>query len=588
MFQRGLEIKTTLIPRVQDTAQSALEQQVKALSTNGVNTGAIMVTDPRDGSIRAMIGSPNFSDNTIDGQVNNAFTWQQPGSSIKIVEYTGALEGASVNGVNNYLTPASILWDVPTTFSNPDYSPINYDRNFHGPIALRYAFANSYNVPAVKTLNFIGLDKFLDVAQRIGLRFLPDATFSLPSALGANEVRLYDMMQAYGTLANNGTRVPLYSIIGIKDATGADLPLPDRPQSALAVQPQIAFLIQNILSDNTARTPAFGANSPLNVNGYNGLVAAKTGTSNDNRDLWTMGFSSNAVVGVWIGRVDNGPTVNTSGLAAAPIWNAVMTAALQGTTPQAFNPPSGIIQQQICGDTGTVYDASVPCTTPRTEYFIQSQPPPPASQGFVTSVPVDTWTGLKANQFCPDSVVTKNFVNINDPSAIAWLQTPAGAAYAQSIGLPNPPQSAPTTECSTSTVLPQVRFSAPTNGQQLSGTVQFMGIVSGPNFSRYQIELAPSSAPTNFQVIAGPFNAQQNGNLATWDSTTTPNGAYLLRLSAFASDGGYRYDTINIGVNNILPTQPPPTLAPIVVPTSQFDTPIPAQSAPTPTIFQGP
>ena len=220
------------------------------------------------------------------------------------------------------------------------------------------------------------------MAQRIGLRFLPDATFGLPSALGANEVRLYDMMQAYGTIANNGTRVPLYSITDIKDAGGNDLPLPDRPQPALAVQPQIAFLIQNILSDNDARTPAFGANSPLNVNGYNGLVAAKTGTSNDNRDLWTMGFSSNAVVGVWIGRVDNAPTINTSGLAAAPIWNAVMTAALQGTNPQPFNPPAG--DRSAAGLRRHRARSTTPstgCTTVRTEYFVQSQPPPARQPG---------------------------------------------------------------------------------------------------------------------------------------------------------------------------------------------------------------
>ncbi len=587
MYRSGFQITTTLIPRVQDVAQSALEQQVHALANNGVNTGAVMVTDPRDGAIRAMVGSPDFNDDSIDGQVNNAFTWQQPGSSIKIVEYTGALEGVNQNGASVYMTPSTILWDVPTTFQNPNYSPVDYDGSFHGPIALRYAFANSYNVPAVKVLNFIGVDKFLDVAQRLGLRFLPDATFGLPTALGANEVRLYDMMEAYGTIANNGTRVPLYGITDIKDSAGNEQPLPTRPQPALAVQPQIAFLIQNILSDNEARTPAFGANSPLNVAGYGGLVAAKTGTSNDNRDLWTMGFSSNAVVGVWIGRVDNNPTNNTSGLAAAPIWNAVITAALQGTNPQPFAPPPGIVQQQVCSDTGTAYDPSIPCAVVRTEYFVQSQPPPPASQGFVQSVPVDTWTGLRANQFCPDSVVTKTFVNINDPSAVAWLQTPQGAAYASSIGLPNPPEPAPTAECSTSTVLPQVHFTAPTNGQTVTGAVQFTGIVSGPNFDRYQLELAPATSPDAFQVVAGPFNTQQNGNLATWDSTGVPNGAYLLRLSAFASDGGYRYDTLNIGVNNVIPTQPPPTLPPIVVPTTNpIGTPIPF-SVPTPTIFLG-
>ncbi len=207
MFRRGFEIKTTLIPRIQDVAQTALQQQVSALATNGVNTGTVMVTDPRDGSIRAMVGSPDFSDDRPYGQINYAFTWQQPGSSIKIVEYTAALEGVDRNGTRDYYTPATILWDVPTSFQNPDYTPVNYDRNFHGPVALRYALANSYNVPAVKTLNFIGLDKFLDTAQRMGLRFLPEAQFGLPTALGANEVRLYDMMQAYGTIANDGTRV---------------------------------------------------------------------------------------------------------------------------------------------------------------------------------------------------------------------------------------------------------------------------------------------------------------------------------------------------------------------------------------------
>ncbi len=582
MFRRGFEIHTTLMPNVQDVAQNALEAQVKALASNGINTGAVMVTDPRDGAIRAMVGSPDFSDDSIDGQVNNAFTWQQPGSSIKIVEYIGALEGVNHNGVNDYFTPATILWDVPTAFQNPDYAPTNYDNTFHGPVAVRYALANSYNVPAVKTLNFIGIDKFLDVASRIGLRFLPENTPSgLSSALGANEVRLYDMMQAYGTIANDGTRVPLYSITDIKDASGAEVALPDRPQPALAVQPQIAFLIQNILSDNEARTPAFGANSALNVSGYAGRIAAKTGTSNDNRDLWTMGFSSSAVVGVWIGRVDNNPTVNTSGLAAAPIWNATMLAALQGTNPEPFNPPQGIVQQQICADTGTQYDPNVPCTVVRTEYFVQSELPPPASQGFLVTVPVDTWTGLKANQFCADSVVTKTFVNITDPSAIAWLNSAPGLAYASSVGLPNPPEPVPTGECTASTVLPQIRFTSPGSGQQLTGIVQFTGVVSAPGFDHYQIELAPASTPDNFQMIAGPYNAQANGALATWDSSSQPNGAYRLRLAAFTASGGYRYDTLDVGINNVLPTQPPvlPTFAP-------GDTPIPFM-VPTPTIFLG-
>jgi hypothetical protein len=297
------------------------------------------------------------------------------------------------------------------------------------------------------------------------------------------------------------------------------------------------------------------------------------------------------VVGVWIGRVDNGPTNNTSGLAAAPIWNAVMTAALQGTNVEPFNPPQGIVQQQICGDTGTIYDPSQACTFVRTEYFIQSAPPPAAGVGFVQTVAVDTWTSLRANQFCAESVVTQTFVNISDPTAVDWLGTAQGAAWAASIGLPTPIRPAPTAECTASTVKPQVQFTSPTNGQQLTGMIQFSGIASGPNFARYQIELAPATAPESFQVIAGPFGTQANGSLGTWDSSSVPNGVYRLRLAAFATDNGYRYHTIDVGVNNVLPTQPPPTLPPIVVPTNDpFATPIPQISnlvAPTPTIFLG-
>jgi hypothetical protein len=174
---------------------------------------------------------------------------------------------------------------------------------------------------------------------------------------------------------------------------------------------------------------------------------------------------------------------------------------------------------------------------------------------------------------------------------MAWLNTGPGLAWATSIGLPNPPRPVPTGECTASTIQPQIQINSPTNGQQLTGAVQITGIASGPEFARYQIELAPASAPENFQVIAGPFSNQANGALATWDSTLVPNGAYRMRLAAFSTNNGFRNHTIDIGVNNIIPTQPPPTLPPIVVPTlDPIFTPIPPisnQGGPTPTIFLG-
>ncbi|MBK8020153.1 MAG: penicillin-binding protein [Chloroflexi bacterium] len=609
IFRRGLQIRTTLIPGLQRVAESALQQQVQALSINGINTGTVMVTDPRTGAILAMVGSPNFNDETIAGQVNNAFTWQQAGSAIKPAVYTAALEGVDINGVRSYYTPATILWDVPVTYEGtPPYAPVNYDRTFHGPQGLRYALANSYNVPAVKTYAFIGNDRFRETAERMGLRFLPEATFSLASALGANDVRLYDMMQMYGTLANNGVRTPLTAITSIRTSDGQEVPLPStvQVQSVQAVQPQIAYLLQSILSDNQARTPAFGANSPLNIAGYAGQVAAKTGTSNDNRDLWTMGFSRTMVVGVWIGRHDNGPTVNTSGLAAAPIWNAVMSTALAGTQPGAFTPPQGIVQQQVCVETGTTYDpnnVTPGCRSVRTEFFVANSPPQAASDSFVQTVAIDTWSGLRANQFCPDNRETRTFANISDSSAVAWLQTPAGQGWLTSLGLPTGLPPAPAAECDQNTVNPQVRFTNLSEGQQLTGLVAIQGIVTGPNFQSFRVEVAPATAPNSWELVGGPFAAQQpGGTLVTWDTTTKPNGAYTLRIVAQATNNGTAIRTVNVGLNNQptpTPTVPMPTL---IIPTFDpgstpipFQTPIPfgstvvpmgglSQLAPTPTI----
>lgn len=593
IFRRGFQIRTTLDPRLQDMAQTALSQTVASVNNFGVNTGAVFVLDPRDGSIRVMVGSPDFNNESIDGQVNNVFTWQQPGSSIKPVVYTAGVEGVERNGARQYLTPASILWDVPTTYgTTPPYSPTNYDNTFHGPVTMRYALGNSYNVPAVKAFEFIGADRYVETAQRMGLRFLEEAVFGLPSALGANEVRLYDHAQAFATLANNGLRVQPFSITEITDAQGNAIELPARAEPSQAVQPQIAYLMQSILSDNEARAAAFGLNSGLALPEYPGLVAAKTGTTNDSTDLWTMGFTSNVVVGVWTGSLSNQRTTATTSNTAIPIWNAVMRAALQNNAPSVFNPPSGIVQQQICGLTGTLYDPNVNqnCPDVRMEVFLQTQLPPAATEAFVRTAAIDTWTGQLANQYCPDNTITGTFANIADQSAIQWLNSAQGAAYAQSLGLETPVQQTPPSQCQPGMQLPQVRLTSPAEGQQVTGVVQFAGQVQAPNFNRYQIEIAAISSPDDFVIVSGPTNSQQpNGTLGQWDSSTVTNGVYRVRLAAFANDGGYIFKTIQIGVNNALPTPtaPPfvatPPVIPVGTPSDPFSTPIPfEQSTPIP------
>lgn len=583
MFRRGFTIRTTLIPRVQDAAQTSLERHIAAARSTGINTGAVLVINPTTGAILAMVGSPDFYNEDIDGQVNNVLTWHQPGSSIKPIVYAAALEG----GQNGYMTPATIIWDVPTTYpTTPAYSPVNYDRQFHGPVSMRYALQNSYNVTAVKALEFIGIDKFREVATRMGLRFLEEAQFGLPSALGANEVRLYDHVQAYGALANGGQRVPLFAITSITDSDGNQVQISERPQPVQAISPQIAFIMSNILADNEARAAAFGLNSGLAIPGYEGLVAAKTGTTNDAADLWTMGYTTNAVVGVWTGTVNNDPTTATTSTAAIPIWNEVMRTVLAAGQPQPFANPGGVVQMQICADTGTVYDPNQNCANIRNELFLQNQPPPAANQAFVLTAAVDTWTGFRANQFCPDNIETRTFVNITDQAAIQWLQSPAGAAYAQQLGLPAQVEALPAQECSASTTLPNIRITAPQEGQQVQGAVQIIGAAQAQNFNRYQIEIAPVNNPESWTIIEGPVTNQQppGAVLATWDTTTVPNGVYRVRLAAFANDGGYVFKTVQVGVNNPLPTSTPmPTVAPTVIvpPTTDFSlTPLPFDETP--------
>lgn len=604
MFRRGFNIYTTLVPRVQDAAQTSLTQQVTAAASLGVNNGAVLVSDPSSGAIWAMVGSPDFNNTEIDGQVNNVFTWQQPGSSIKLVEYTAALEGVDVAGFQQYMTPATVLWDVPTTWNTtPPYSPVNFNGRFNGPVTLRTALGSSLNIPAVKVFEFIGADRFIDTAQRLGLRFLDTAQFGLATALGAEEVRLYDHVQAYATIANNGVRVPLFAITRITDAAGGDITLPQRAQPAQTIQPQIAFLMQNMLSDDSARQIGFGPNNGLTLPEYPNLVAAKTGTSNDNRDLWTMGFTRNVVVGVWVGRHDNAATRAGTESTAIPIWNAVMRAALQGTTPAAFQPMQGIAQAQICADTGTLFDAALNprCSQVRTEIFVQTQPPPAADQGFVTNnVPVDSWTGLRSNQYCPDNVINGTVVNIADPSAVAWLNSGAGAAIAQRLGIPVPVP-AGLADCQPGQPIPITAITSPAAGQSVQGNIVITGTVSAADLNRYQLEIAPANTES-WALFAGPFGAQVTGNaqLGTLDTSRLANGEYRLRLAAFSNTGGYVYRISNVLIVNPtatpLPTALPPTATPffptsipgfptLALPQPGFPTPIPFDPLlPTPTV----
>ena len=609
MFQRGFTIFTTLNPRMQQVAEDTLRRRVEQLVNNGVETGAVMVTDPQTGAIRAMVGSPDFNDESINGQFDNTRSWQQPGSALKPFLYAAALEG----GPNGYYTPATILWDVYSEFpvdGQQPYVPRNFDGVYRGPIPVRSALQNSINMAAVKTLEWLGLQRFEETLNNVGIRFFPDNPIqSVAAAVGANEVRLIDMMKGYGTLANNGVLVPLYTIERITEEGGLTVTLPDRPEPQQVMSPQVAYIVQNILSDDASRAAQFGTNSPLTlVNAgipASGFVAAKTGTSNQGRDLWTMGFTHNSVVGVWLGTVqDNSITTGVTGFtAASPLWNTVMRAAIDGRAPRAFQNPGGVVQVTVCRETGALADPNVACPTRVTDIAIQGQLPPSPDAGPVQTLPVDSWTGNLANQWCPENVVERTFAAIDDQWAVRWINNEsAGQDYARELGLPLPLETPPNVACQQGEQLPTVLINNPQPNNVVENRLVVTGVVSAPNFDYYELRYAPADEvddaadegddATAFRNITDQIRQEftiAGSELGTWDTRTVSNGNYILRLAVFSTQGGFIYRDVPVQVQNTTPT-PTPTRTPSpatdptapVPPTQNFPTLPPGNFTPIP------
>ena len=356
--QGGLRITTSLDLSIQEKAQEVVKNSVDSLASLRVGNGAAMVTNPKTGEILAMVGSKDYFDIPNQGNVNVTTALRQPGSSIKVVNYSAALE--------NGFTAASVLDDSPVVFQSvgsPPYSPVNYDGKFHGPTPLRYALANSYNIPAVKVLNKIGVGTMIDKGKLMGITTWQDPTqYGLSLTLGGGDVTMYDMMKVFGTLANEGKRVDLLPILKVTDYTGHVYEDNKPAQSVQAVKPEVAWIMSNILSDNDARTAAFGPNSSLVIPGK--TVSVKTGTTDSKRDNWTLGYTPSYVVGVWVGNNNNAPMdpLLTSGITgAAPIWHDIMTMLLKDKTDETLTRPYDVIP--------------VPCYYNRPEYFIEGTQP---------------------------------------------------------------------------------------------------------------------------------------------------------------------------------------------------------------------
>ena len=405
--QGGLKVTTTLDLDIQEMAQKQVFDNVEKIKNLRVKNGAVLVTQPSTGEVLAMVGSKDFFDQTIDGNVNVTTALRQPGSSIKPINYATAL-------YRRLITAATVLMDVPTTFSGgpKPYKPVNYDGKFHGPVQVRFALANSYNIPAVKVLALNGVVEMIKMSREMGITsFEDESRYGFSLTLGGGEVRMTEMAGAFGIFANEGERVDLTSILKVEDAGGKVLE-EFRQKSGKRVLPaEVAFLISSILSDNGARSAAFGPSSFLNIAGK--TVAVKTGTTDDKRDNWTIGYTPSYLVAAWVGNNDNTPMhpYLSSGITgAAPIWNGIMKALLKDKVDEKFKIPSGVIGTEICSLTG---GKKVDGCPGRFEYFIAGTEP--KEDTFKKAkVWVDVTTGKVVEPGAPNAVEKEEII-ISDP-----------------------------------------------------------------------------------------------------------------------------------------------------------------------------
>ena len=346
----GLKVWTSLDSDIQNYAQEQVAVEIEKLKKQKVGNGAAMVTDSKTGQILAMVGSKDYFDTEIDGKYNVTTALRQPGSSIKPLNYAVGIELGKASA-------ASIFDDDPTCFNVENqkaYCPTNYGGAYHGVQSLRNSLGNSLNIPAVKMLSLNSVQTFVASASAMGLSTLKNASdYGLSLTLGGGEVYMTDMVTAFGVFSNMGTKQDLVSVLRVTDKSGQVLEQYNYIPGERVMSSETTYIIADILSDDGARSMVFGRGSMLNIKKHP-EVAVKTGTTNDMRDNWTIGFTPENVVAVWVGNNDNtkmgGLVSGTTG--AAPIWNRIMTKVLENKAVKSFTKPSEVITMNVCNLTG--------------------------------------------------------------------------------------------------------------------------------------------------------------------------------------------------------------------------------------------
>lgn len=523
----GLSIYTTLDPKLQGIAEKVVKDGAEANEKKYNDKNAALVAlDPKTGQILAMVGSRDYNDKSVDGNVNVALRYRQPGSSFKPFVYAQAFY--------NQYGPGSVVFDSAMQLGGD--SPKNFDGKFWGPMPIRKALGQSRNIPAIKAYFLGGGEKpIIDLAQRMGIQFQelrsdPDHAYSYTLAIGSGAVRLLDLVSAYGVFADAGVRHEPAAILKVQNNKGDILEEWKQDEGQPVLDPQIAYLITNILSDQSVRL------SPnMTVPGQ--INAAKSGTSNGfitkngkkvyfPNDLLTLGYTTRLVAGVWTGN-NNAERDGTISLAAdgistaAPIWKAFMTQALEGQPSEDFPVPDGIKQVQISKASGKLPGPLTPADQIGSDIFASFSVPTGIDDSY-SQVDIDTLCGKLANEFTPPEMIKKvTYVNQHDiapypeweKGAQEWLAQNSGVADANNASLiigPPPTESCPGRSSQNYANSPTISIISPVSGSTLTAgskiSVQVnINASTGVDRVEYYLDQNPEF---KYKTVTAPYDGQ--------------------------------------------------------------------------------
>ncbi len=555
----GLRVTTTLDWNLQEKAQLIVKEEVAKAKNLKVSNGAAVVIDPKTGEILSMVGSKDYSATDSSGFKFNVVTQglRQPGSTIKPITYAAALKKG--------YTAASLLMDVDTKYpsgdiAKPEYNPKNYNGKFLGPVTLRYALGNSINTVAVKLSALVGVKDVLRLAYDMGLSTLEPTDenlkrIGLSLTLGGGEVTLLHITSAFGVFATEGNRMDPVSILKVEDSKGSVLYQYKAPSSRSVLAPDVAYIISDMLSDNDARKEVFGPKSYLVIPGK--TVAVKTGTTDDKRDNWTIGYSPSVVVGTWVGNNDNtpmSPTLASGVTGAAPIWNRIIQEALKGKSDEPFAKPESIIEMDIDALSG---GQPVDGSPTRKERFIKGTEPnnPSVIYQSIKLSRIDTNKLANSVEVNKGEYETKKYLIFTELDPVsgdgknrwqegidAWIASQGDSKY-------HPPK-----ETYSGGEEINVAFREPGEKSQVNS-----------NDVTFKIEATSIHTVTKVEIYVDGEKKKERSEAKFTEAITIPNGSHVIRAKVTDDTGKTADAERHIGVNSPY-NSPTPTSSPTPTP----------------------